>query len=310
MVVMISNTGQRVWAILVAVVAVIAAAVAITWYVGRQNEIASHKKAKEGFQKAHNMGYVDFWTKTRVDIKELKSNEEFELKMKQLISGDPVKYGKYIKEQCLPLIDRALPEYKAVEVPGAYADKMNAVTKAAEKIRESWNSFADELLKFEGLFKGKEKLDKTADAWFGAQQSDNDKYKIDAFKYFKLLECVLPDQKIEEISVLDINGAIRDSCIGSDKRAAWFRRVGYECIPGLLEDAGEPNDSFAATIAASRKEDRMDSSSKFAVEDCLDSSRDWLESELIEPLALSWAGYVKAQNDLLDAIKAKVEKLK
>jgi hypothetical protein len=54
----------------------------------------------------------------------------------------------------------------------------------------------------------------------------------------------------------------------------------------------------------------MDSSSKFAVEDCLDSSRDWLESELIEPLALSWAGYVKAQNDLLDAIKAKVEKLK
>ena len=256
------------------------------------------------------MGYTDFWTKTQVDVKALKSNEDFELKMKQLIAADPVRYGNYVKEQCLPIMDKALPEYKGVVVPGAYADKMNAVVKAAEQLREAWNTFADELLKFESYFKGKENLDKVADAWFGAQQSDADKYKTNAYKYFKLLGCVLPEQKVGEISVLDLNDTVRNSCIGKEKRVPWFRRVAFECLPNLRGDAGEPSEEFAEAIKASRKEERMDHSSKFAIEDCLKSSRDWVESDIIEPLAVVWAGYVKAQNALLDAIEGELKKLR
>ena len=304
----ISNTGQRVRAIAVVVIAVIAIVVVVVWYSGQKAEIERHEQARVDFQKAHTAGYLDFWSKTQVDIKTLKSNMDFELKMKQILSDGPVAYANYVKEKCLPILDQALPTYKSVTVPTEYADKMSAVTKATEQMRDAWNSFSDELLKFEKYFKGKKMLDKTANAWFGAQQSNSEKYKLDGFKYFRLLECVMPGKKIEEIKTTDLNYTVLESC-RTDK-AGWFRRVAYECLPGLLAKAEEPNDAFATALEGSRGEERMDHSSKFGIEDCLKSTRGELESEIIEKLAVAWADYVKAQNALLGEIDGRLKALR
>ncbi len=304
----ISNTGQRMRAILVVVIAVVAVIVAIVWYSGQKAEIERHEKARADFQKAHTAGYVDFWSKSQVDIKLLKSNRDFDLKMKQIISDGPVAYANYVKEKCLPILDKTLPEYKSVTVPSEYADKMTAVTKATEQMRDAWSAFSDELLKFEDYYKGKKLIDKAANAWFGAQQSSDDKYKLDAFKYFKLLECVLPNKKIQEIKITDLNYTVAESC-RTDK-AAWFRRVAYECVPNLVGKGEEPNEAFAKAIEASHGEDRMDHSSKFGIEDCLKSTRGELEGEIIETLAVAWADYIKAQNALLSIIDEKLKELR
>ncbi len=308
----ISNTGQRVRAILVALIAVGAAIAAFVWWSGRTAAKEAHEKAREDFRTAHTMGYKDFWTMSQVDVKALKSNQDFEIKVKQIISEDPVRYGNYVKEKCLPILDKALPEYKGITVPSEYADKMSAVAKAAEGLRTSWAEFSDELLKFEDFFKVSKKklLDKTANDWLGAQQSNDEKYTANAFKYYKLLECVLPDKKIEEIDTIDINMTVKNSCAKAAAKAGWFRRVAYECLPKLAEKNGEPTEAFEAVIKKSRGAERMDHASKFGIEDCLKASRDYVESEIIEEIALAWATYVKAQNELLTAINSELEQFK
>jgi hypothetical protein len=306
----IHHTGQRVMAIIVALLAVGGAIAAIMWWQGQKAAVESHEKVKAEFSRVHTKGYTDFWIATQVDVKEMKTNEDFELKLKAMISEDPVRYGTYIKEKALPVIDAALPEYKAITVPAAYADKMEAMVKAAEGLREAWSGFSDELLKFEDYYKGKKLLDKCGNAWLGAQQSKDEKYQAKAYKYFKLLGCVLPDQKVEELDTTDINLTIKDSCAKADVKTAWFRRVAYECLPRLAEEAGEPDEAYEAALKKSRGAERMDHASKFGIEDCLKSSRDFLESDIIQAVALAWASYVKAQNELLAAIKAELEKLR
>ncbi len=306
----ISNTGQRIRAILVAIVAVGAAGGALFWWNSQNAKIEAHEKARADFQKAHTMGYVDFWTMTQVDIKTLKSNQDFETKMKQIISEEPVRYANYIKEKALPIINKALPEYQAISVPSEYVDKMAAVSKAAEGLHGAWDHFADELLKFEIYFKSKKSLDKVANDWLGAQQYKDDKYTANAVKYFALLSCVLPDQKIEDIDTMDINVTVKNSCAKADAKTPWFRRVAYDCLPKLLEKPGEPDDAFKATLEKSRGSERMDHASKFGIEDCLKASRDYLESDIIEKVAKAWADYVVAQNELLKTIDANLKELR
>ncbi|MDJ0763645.1 MAG: hypothetical protein QNJ97_11730 [Myxococcota bacterium] len=304
----ISNTGQRIRAILVAVVAVVAGIAFLVWYSGKQGEIERHETAKSVFETAHRKGYVSFWVKAQVDTKEMKSNADFEARLKQIISDDPVRYGRFVKEECLPILDSALPDYKSIEAPTAYADQVNALSKAVEAMRNAWNAFADDLLKFEAFVKSTPDLDRTADAWFGAQQSDNEKFTVDAYRYFKLLGCVLPGEAIEKISVQDINLTVKDSC--QAEKAAWFRRVAHDCLPALKKDPGAPSEAYAAAIAASRDAPRMDHASKFGIQDCLKETRGVLESEIIEPLARTWVDYVKTQKALLDAIDAALAELR
>jgi len=303
----ITNTGQRIRAIVVAVVAIAAAIGAVVWWNMQKAEAQRHADARAAFQKAH-VGYTDFWKKADIDIKGFKSNRDFELRMKQILTDDPVRYARFTKEESLPILDKALPAYKSITVPQDYAEQMDGMVKAVENLRGAWNDFADELLKFDLFFKGKKELNKAADAWLGAQQSNDPKYQTKAFKYFKLLGCVLPDKEISEIETTELNSVVQNSCV-KDK-SAWFRRIAYECLPTLLEKAGKPNEGFAKTIKASRGAERMDHSSKFGIEDCLKSTRGSMEEEMIESIALAWAGYVKAQNELLNAIDAKIKEFK
>lgn len=304
----ISNTAQRVRAILVVVIVVIAAGAFFFWYSNRQKEIARHDAVKAEFQKAHVAGYSDFWVKAKVDIKGFKNNMEFETRMKQITTDDPVRYAKYLKEECLPIIDTALPKYKAIAVPLGYADKMDGVIKAFVELRESWSSLANDLQKYEMYFKGKAQLDPVANAWLGAQQSNAEKHKANAYKYYRLLGCVLPDKKISELETTEINNAIQESC-RTDK-TDWFRRVAFECLPNLLEKSGDPEAEFDVALKKSRKAERMDHNSKFGIEDCLETTRDDVESAIIERVAKAWAGYVSAQNSLLSAIDSALKELR
>ena len=81
----ISNTGLRIRAIAVGLVAVIGAIAALVWFSNKQAEMERHEKAKTDFHAVHAKGYSAFWIKAQVDIKSLKSNTDLEAKMKQII---------------------------------------------------------------------------------------------------------------------------------------------------------------------------------------------------------------------------------
>lgn len=308
----IKNTGQRVAVIFLGLLIIAGGAAGAWWYTGKQAEIEKHEKVREAFQKAHLAGYGPFWKKVQVDIKAFKSNADFEARMKQILSEDPVRYGRFLKDEGLPILEKNLPDYKNIEAPAEYADEMANVAEAYENLHITWSAFAQKMAGFETHFDGLKKLDKAGDAWFGAQQSDKEKFQDMAKKYYAVLGCILPDQDLSEIEPTDLKLTITDSCV--DDKAAWFSRVGFECLPKLAEaEVAVDEDAYRKTIAAFRKggkEGRVDHASKFGIEDCLKATRDDYETEIIEPLAKSWAEYVKAQNELLGAIKKTLKALK
>jgi hypothetical protein len=307
----ISNTGQRVRAILVLLVVLAAGGGFFYWYSNHQKEIAVYEDARTAFQEAHNLVYVAFWKKTQVDIKKMKSNEDFELRMKQFISSDdPMGYSEHLKTEALKVIKDGLPKYKNITVPTGYSDKMDAITKSIVELRDAWSSFADELAKLGPYFKNKKKLNNVANSWLGSQQSKDEKHLEDSIRYFKLLQCILPGKKIDEIETADINWTIKDSCSKAAEKANWYRRVAYDCFPKIGDDPGEPSESYTATIAKAREAETMDHASKFGIEDCLKSSRDFIDTEMTEKIAVAWANYVKAQNDFLDSIDSKLEEIR
>ena len=304
----ISNSGQRILAILVAVIAMGAALGAIYWYSEKKSEIAKHEKVKIAFKEAHSKAYTSFYQTAQVNISSMKNNEDFELKMKAILSDDPVRYAKHIKEKCLPLIDEGIEKYREIEAPSAYGTQFEHVTNTASLMRNAWSEFANEALRFESFFDGKKSLDKAANAWLGAQRSKNPKYQTGALKYFRLLGCVLNEQKVEEIESSEINYTIQNSCVSN--KPEWFRRVAYECIPGLLKNPGEPSPEYAAALQMAKKSARGDHASKFGITDCLDATQSQTESAMIEPLAKSWRDYIVAYNEALAKLDQTVKELR
>lgn len=301
----ITNRGQRIRAILFVLIALVAAAGAIYWYMNKQKEIAKHEETKAAFQEAHTAGYTNFFRTAQVNIASMKNNEDFELKLKAILGDDPVRYAKHIKEKCLPVIDEALEKYRSIEAPSEYASQMEHVSNTASLMRDAWRNFANEALKFEGYIDGKKSLDKAANSWLGAQRSKDPKFQNYGFRYFRLLECVLNEHKIAEIESSEINYTIQDSC--ASNKAEWFRRVAYECIPMLKEDPGEPSAEYNAALKMAKKSDRGDHASKFGITDCLESTRSDLESSMIEPLAKSWRDYIVAYNETLALINKAIK---
>jgi hypothetical protein len=304
----ITNTGQRIRAIAVLLLALAAAAGYFYWSSQKQAEIEQYERARADFQKAHAKGYTSFWADAQVDVKEMKTNEDFALRMKQIISEQAVGYANHLKESSIPILDKALPDYKAISVPSVYVEKTNALTKSYEALRESWNVFSDELLRLDKFYPAKKKLEKVSSAWLGAQQSGDEKYTKDAYTYYVLMECVLPGKNLGEIELADINNAIRDSCMNN--RSQWFARVAFDCMPKLLESPGDPNEAFTALLEKAKKAEKVDFSSKFGIEDCLKECRPKFDDEIIEKLALAWANYVKSQNDFLAAMDAKLKEIR
>lgn len=304
----ITNTGQRVRAIAVVVLALAAAAGYFYWYSQKQAEIARYEQARTDFQTAHAKGYTSFWDDAQVNVKEMKTNEDFALRIKQIISEQAVGYANHLKESSIPILDKALPDYKGINVPSEFVEKTNAVTKSYEALRESWNGFADELLRLDKYYTAKKKLEKVANAWLGAQQSGEEKYFKEAYSYYVLMECVLSGKNLGEIELAEINNTIQDSCLNN--RSEWFARVAFDCMPKLLESQGDPNEAFTALLEKAKGAEKVDFSSKFGIEDCLKTCRTKFDNGIIEKLAVAWAGYVKSQNDFLAAMDTKLKEIR
>lgn len=312
----VKNTGSKVAAIIV-VLLIIAGVVGVLVYLQRkQAEVEKHEAVKAAFQTAHLKGYAEFWKKVQVDVKEMKSNQEFEARMR-VVTANPTRYAKHIKENAIPIIDNSMADYKAMfaKAPKEYHDKIKAIVAAMESLRNEWNDFASEYLKFEDFAKANKKLETASSHWLGWQQKPGtEKWKYNAVKYAKLLRCIFgkkmswKDFESTETEEVKMEVMVMNSCAKAAEKPEWFRRVAFECIPKLLGKPIEPDADFEAAVAAFQEIN--DTTSKLGIDTCIKRSRPYFESEAISKLAKPWADYVKAQNALLDAIDANLEKFK
>lgn len=312
----ISNTGQRIRAILVVIIVIAIAAVVLWLYHGKQQEVERYEQLRTDFSKVHNLGYTAFWKKSQVDIAEMKTNQDFEARLKEILSTTAVAYSKHILEEALPILGQALPDYAGLTAPNeaagegkTYADLVKEVSDAAKGLHEAWKSFAEEVGKYETYLEANKKLDDSGNAWLGAQQDpENVKYRTKGIQYVSLVKCVLADQGvIFEIDPEELSGKLEDTCL--NQKPAWWRRVTDECLPKLLEKT-ESDEIYKQTVEAYKNLEKLDTKSVFGIKNCLDQSRDEFETEIIEKIALSWATYVKAQNALLDALEAKLKEIR
>ena len=303
----ISNTGQRVAAIVVVVIVVAAVIGVLVFLQGKQKEIQKVEDVRTAFQKAHNNGYVEFWKKVQVDVKSMKTTADFESRLRQ-VTVDPVRYAKHIKENALPIIDKALPDYKAIITPPEFQGQLDAVSEAIENIRTSWDNFASEFLKLEDYFGAVDKLETASSHWLGWQQKPGtDKFLMNAVRYHKLLSCIMGNKPITDLDYESMESEVTNTCAKGDEKADWFRRFAFECLPYLKSGTLKPDEMFAAAVEKSKE--AMDTTSKFGIDTCIKRTKEEFESDEIQKLAGPWLEYIKAQNALLDAVDVKLKSL-
>ena len=303
----ISNTGQRVTAIVVVVILIAAVIGVLVFLQGKQKEIQKVEDVKTAFQKAHNTGYVEFWKKVQVDIKSMKTNTDFEARLRQ-VTVDPVRYAKHIKESGLPILDKALPEYKAIIAPPEFQKNLDDVAKAVEAIRTSWDDFASEYLKLEDYFSAVDKLETASSHWLGWQQKPGtEKFLLNAVRYHKMLTCIMSGKSITDLDYGSMESEVTNTCAKGDEKAEWFRRFAFECVPMLKSGTLKPDALFEAAVEKAKEQ--MDTTSKFGIDTCIKRTKEEFESEEIQKLAGPWLQYIKAQNALLDAVDAKLKSL-
>lgn len=312
----ISNTGQRIRAILVVIIVIAIAAVVLWIYHGKQKEVERYEQLRTDFSKIHNLGYNAFWKESQVDIKEMKTNQDFEARLKEILGSTAVAYSKHILDDALPILEQKLPDYAELTGPNeaagegkTYADLVKDVSDAANGLYDAWKSFADEVAKYDTYIEARKKLDDSGNSWLGAQQDpENVKYRTKGIQYVALVKCVLSDQgMIFEIDPEELSSKLEDTCL--NEKPAWWRRVTDECLPKLLEPT-EDDVIYKQTVESYSKLEKLDTKSVFGIKNCLDRSRDEFETEIIEKIAMAWATYVKAQNALLDAVEAKLEEIR
>lgn len=307
----ISNTGQRVRAIIVVLIALGAAGAAIWYFNEKAKKEEAIQEVKTDFQVVHDNGYNAFWKETQVDIKALKSNEDFEVKIKEILANSSVGYARHIKDKALPILAAKLPDYKSLTAPTEFAVEVAAVATAAENLHNAWKEFAGEVEAYEVYLEAKSKLTDSGNAWLGIQGDPKDEeFLIKGANYLNLVRCILVDKIAFEIEPQDLQYRIEDTCAKNAEQAQWFRRVISDCMPKLLDKNTEADDYFNKTIEAYQKAAPGDTKSVFGVEHCLGLARDTFESEIINKIAAAWAEYVKAQNALLEKIKVEQKKLK
>jgi len=311
----ISNTGQRIRAILVVIVVIAVAAVVLWLYHGKQKEIERYEQLRTDFSLVHNTGYLAFWKETQVDIKEMKTNQDFEARLKEIVNATAVAYSKHIREGALPILEKSLSSYDELTAPNdmagegkTFADLVKDVSDAAKGLHGAWKDFADEIAKYETYIEANKVLDDAGNAWLGAQgDPENDKFKVKSIQYVALVKCILADQGVVfEIDPQELGNKLEDTCLND--KPAWWRRVTDECLPKLLEKS-DADEVYTKTLEVYRKAELPDTKSVFGIKSCLDQSRDEFETEVIDKIAVAWATYVKAQNALLAAIKEKLKEL-
>jgi hypothetical protein len=301
----ISNTGQRIRAILVLLIAIGVAGAAIWWWQGENAKKEAYQKVLDDLTAAHNAGWVAFWKATKVPIEELKTNDAFALRVKDILSSTPVAYGKHVQEQALPLLEKSLEKYSAMTAPGEMGPLAEEVGKAAKGLFEAWKLFAAEFAGYEEFLVANGALEASGNAWLGAQQDPaNDKFKAKAINYTRLAQCILADSAdLAAVDPQELGNKLEDTC--ATDRPGWFRRVKTDCLPKLNEKNPDADDTYTKVLETYRKAEMPDTKSVFGIATCIREARAASEAELIESIAVPWAEYLKAKNALIQAVKEK-----
>jgi hypothetical protein len=268
---------------------------------------------KTEFQQVHDNGYEAFWKQSQIDIKEMKNNQEFEVKVKQILSLTAVAYGKHLREKSLPILAEFVPKYKTVTAPAELATEAAAVAAAAETLETRWKDFVAQLDRYEEYLNAKAKLTEAGNHWLGLQGDPaSEKFKVGGMNYLNLARCILVDKIAFEMDATQLRDNLENTCEGDEAvQVEWFRRVMGDCMPKLLEKAPVADDYFTKTIDKySKSEAGGDTSSVFGVEACLEKGREALETSMAESLFEARVEYGKAQNALVKKIKDELEKLK
>jgi len=306
----ISNTGQRIRLILVLIAVVAVGVGVLMWYNKQQAQIAALEKVKTDFSVLHNGAYKAFWKAARLDLDTMKSNADFEGKIKEYLDLSAVKYAAYVKKDVLPLLEEAVPKYKAIETPASVAPEMKAVADSVDALLVAWRKFSTEIDMYEAFLDNRTKLDLAGDQWFGAQQEPTkEEFIADGVRYVNVLHCILVDKTLMDYEPIDLSFRVKDTCAKADEQATWFRRVAFNCLDRLGGEPVTPDELYKEIVKKYNKADPRDTKSKFAVLNCLDLSRSSYESELSDEIALAWANYTKSQNALLTAVAARIKEI-
>lgn len=309
----ISRPGPK---IALVVILLLAIAGGVYFYFGimvpKQKLEDSINAVKADFQKVHDAGWEAFWKESQIDIKEIKDNTAFEAKLKEILSMSSVAYAKHLKEKAMPILDKQVPLYKALQAPAELAPEVTAVIAAAERLQTAWKDLLGHLEMYEGYLDARKELTESGNHWLGIQgDTSADKFKVKAINYINLARCILVDKIAFEMEPDQFRDNIENTCEGDEaKKVEWFNRVAADCMPKLLEKNPEADEYFTKTLEKYSKAEMPDTSSVFGVEACLDKGREALEMKMAEDLFKARIEYGRAQNALLAKIKEELEKLK
>lgn len=303
-----SNTGQRVIAILVVLIVIGAAGAAIWWWQGETSKKERYQSVMDDLTLAHRGGWTAFWKETRIPIDELKNNEEFNLRVREIVSTTPVAYGKHIQEKALPVLEKSLERFNALTAaPGELGPMGEEVEKSIRQLLDVWKAFAAEFSGYEDFITANKTLESAGGGWLGAQQDpDNEKFRTRAINYTRLIQCILADSAdMADIEPVELGDKIEDTC--ATNRADWFRRVKADCMPMLNEKNPQPDETYNRVLQAYRKAEMLDHKSVFGIVNCIRDCRQAAEGELIEAIAVPWFEYLKTRNALHQALREKLK---
>jgi hypothetical protein len=306
----ISNTGQRIRVILVLIV-LVAVGIGVMMHMNKKrDQEAAIEKVKTDFAALHNGGYKAFWKSARLELDTMKSNADFEGKIKEYLNITSVQYAEHIKKTAIPILEELAPKYRNIEAPNALVPEVGEVADAVEALLAAWRKFSTEIDMYKGYLENLNKLETAGDQWFGAQSDPKkEEYVEMGVRYVNVVHCILKNQTLMEHEPIDLSFRVADTCAIADEQAEWFRRVAFGCLDRLGGEPVVPDELYNEIIKKYNKADPHDTKSKFAIINCLKLARSSYESELSDEIALAWANYTKAQNALIAAIAQKKKEL-
>lgn len=288
----ISNTGQRVRAVLVIIVLLAIGIGGYVWWSGKKTEIARHEKVKKDFAAAHVAGYKTFWDTCKIPISEMKNNQIMMGRLDKMALGSEESFGKFIKTTCLPVWDQALPLYRGILGPEAYRTVLEKIAEDAQAIQKAFVALGDFLVAYPERVRFSQKITDAGNKWLLYQQGgDVEKSLIPADNYVHLMQCILKDKPLADISVDILQDTLRMTC--AKDAWPWFDRVERECMPIMDKTEKSGDDLLDQCMKAFVSAENLDGSSVFGITDCLKKAENQRRKEILTEVTKAWMNYTK-----------------
>jgi len=238
---------------------------------------------------------------------------------KNAAAGQGTAYSEHLrsKESCLPLLEKALPEYRAMKTneatPPEYAPMLDELVGNLEEIQKAWSDFADYQTGASKRDRMRESIEKRGSAWAGYQGGVEDgdeerklQYQASAITYTRFMSCLFVDPGYTSYESVEGGDTAQDQASAAiDERcradyAALAKLVETKCASHLTPtEPPEPDAAFKAITAHWVAED-SDFGVGSAVLECLTNSETKRTKELSEAIARSWYGYGRSYSKIFD----------